>query len=42
LSRFLETKGVHHAFFTSDYSNGGVKEPDVLSGKKRVHRFHIS
>ena len=39
LSRFLETKGVHHAFFTSDYSNGGVKEPDVLSGKKRVHRF---
>ena len=39
LSRFLETKGIHHAFFTSDYSTGGVREPDVLSGKKRVHRF---
>jgi glycosyltransferase involved in cell wall biosynthesis len=39
LSRYLETKDIQHAFFTSDYSNGGVKEPDMLSGKKRVHRF---
>ena len=39
LSRYLETKSIQHVFFTSDYSTGGVKEPDVLTGMKRVHRF---
>ena len=39
LSRYLETKGIQHAFFTADYGTGGVKEPDILTGMKRVHRF---
>ena len=39
LSHYLETKGIQHAFFTADYSNRGVKEPDILTGMKRVHRF---
>jgi len=39
LSHYLETKEIQHAFFTADYSNSGVKEPDVFTRMKRVHRF---
>jgi glycosyltransferase involved in cell wall biosynthesis len=39
LSLYLENKDIQHSFFTSDYGYVGVKEPDLLTGKKRVHRF---
>ena len=39
LSHYLKTNGIKHAFFTADYGNRGIKEPDTSAGVKRVQRF---
>jgi len=39
LSNYLEKKSIKHAFFAPDYRKEDIKEPDMISEMKRIHRF---